>query len=185
MKTIVGLFDTNKDVEQAVGELANLGIMRSQMSIVARDAVLRERYVGLDDWGLTESVGAGAMGGTAIGGLIGWLAGLSTVTLPGIGPVITAGALATTLGSTALGAGLGAATGGLIGALTSAGIPEPDAHVYAESVKRGGILLSVTVTDERVSPVIEAFDRANAVDITARREELRRSGWDGFDSTTG
>jgi hypothetical protein len=31
--------------------------------------------------------------------------------------------------------------------------------------------------------MLEALNRANAVDIAARREELRRSGWERFDET--
>jgi hypothetical protein len=47
--------------------------------------------------------------------------------IPGIGPVVAAGWLASTL---AVGAA-GAATGGLIGALTGAGVSEDDANLYA------------------------------------------------------
>jgi uncharacterized membrane protein len=123
-------------------------------------------------------------GGTAVGGLVGLLAGLSAITVPGLGPIITAGTIATAFGTAAAGAGLGAATGGIIGALTSTGIPEPDAQVYAESVKRGGLLLTVDIEDEQTTPVLESLEQANAVDIAVRREELRHSGWEQFDDTS-
>lgn len=183
MKTIAGLFDTYQDAEQAVNELQSLGVTREQISVVARDTVLRERVVGDTDDMMAEGAGAGAVGGTAIGGLGGLLVGLSSITLPGLGPIITAGTIITALGTTAAGAGIGAATGGLLGALMSIGIPEEDAHVYAESVRRGGILLTVTVEEQRATPVLDALERANAVDIAARRDELRRSGWQHFDET--
>jgi uncharacterized membrane protein len=97
--------------------------------------------------------------------------------------VITAGSLATLLGSTAAGAGLGAATGGIIGALVSEGIPEEDAHVYAEGVRRGGILLKVTVDDQLAPEVMNAMERANVVDVAARRDEWQRGGWEYFDES--
>ena len=47
-------------------------------------------------------------------------------------------------GAALAGAGIGAAAGGLLGALTGMGIPEEEAHVYAEGVRRGGTLVTVT-----------------------------------------
>ncbi|MGF6178734.1 hypothetical protein ABIE33_007054 [Ensifer sp. 4252] len=57
---------------------------------------------------------------------------------PGVGPVVAAGWLA----ATAAGAIAGSAVGGIIGALTDSGVPEEDAHVYAEGVRRGETLVT-------------------------------------------
>ena len=65
--------------------------------------------------------------------------------IPGIGPVVAAGWLA----STAAMAAAGGATGGLIGALTQSGIGEDDAHAYAEGVRRGGTLVTARVDESR------------------------------------
>jgi uncharacterized membrane protein len=183
MKMIAGLFDTFEDTERAVNEMQNLGISRERIGVLARDAVLRDRIVGDSD-PEAESAGAGAVGGTALGGLGGLLVGLSSITIPGLGPVITAGTIITALGTTAAGAGIGAATGGILGALAGAGISEADAQVYAESVRRGSLLLTVEVDDSMSPLVMEVLDRANAVDISARREELHRSGWQRFDDAS-
>lgn len=184
MKTIAGLFDTYQEAEKAVNELDSLGIAREHISVIARDPVMRERVIGAEDQAAAEGAGAGALGGTAIGGLGGLLVGLSAITVPGLGPIITTGTIITALGSTAAGAGIGAAAGGIIGALTGAGIPEEEAQVYAESVRRGGILLTVEVAEDRSSAVLDALNKANAVDIAARREEFRQGGWQHFDETT-
>jgi uncharacterized membrane protein len=98
--------------------------------------------------------------------------------------VITAGTLITAIGTTLAGAGIGAAAGGLIGALTGAGIPEEDAQVYAESVRRGGILVTAEIDDGMSTAALEALERANAVDVAARREEFRRGGWERFDESS-
>lgn len=66
-----------------------------------------------------------------LGGGAGLLAGLSSLAIPGVGPVVAAGWLITTL----TGAGVGAAAGGLLGSLTGAGVEEAGAKGYAE---RGG-----------------------------------------------
>src|SRR5690606_40905917 len=48
------------------------------------------------------------------------------------------------------GAAVGAVAGGLVGALIDLGVPEADAHRYAEGVRAGGTLLAVTTDDSRV-----------------------------------
>jgi uncharacterized membrane protein len=184
MKTIAGLFDNYQDAEHAVNRLEKAGIAREHIGVLARDAVLNERVLGHEEESAAKGAGIGAVGGTAVGGLAGLLSGLSAITIPGLGPVLTAGAVITALGSTAAGAGIGAATGGIIGALTGAGIPEEDAHVYAESVRQGGILLTVKVNDDMATPVRDIMDQSHAVDINERRNELLESGWLSFDETT-
>ena len=71
------------------------------------------------------------------------LAGLGLLAIPGLGPVVAAGWLA----STALGAAVGGAAGGLIGALTAAGVSKEDADIYAEGIRRGGTLVTARVPD--------------------------------------
>lgn len=58
--------------------------------------------------------------------MLGWLAGLGMLTVPGIGPLVAAGPIVAALA----GIGAGGATGGLIGALVGSGIPEVEAKRY-------------------------------------------------------
>jgi uncharacterized membrane protein len=99
--------------------------------------------------------------------------GLGALAVPGIGPIIAAGPLAATLA----GATLGAATGGLIGAFTDLGISEEEAHVYVESVRRGGTVLTVKISDEMEDKVSEILRRHQAVDIKERVAQWRQDGW--------
>jgi len=130
---------------------------------------------------VAESAGAGAFGGTAVGGIAGLLVGIGALTIPGIGPVLAAGPLAAAIGSTLAGAGIGAAAGGLIGALVGLGIPEEDAHFYAEGVKRGGVLVTVRTSDDRAHEALRILRDANATDVNARRDEWTKAGWNRFD----
>ena len=77
------------------------------------------------------------------GGIIGLLTGLGLMAIPGVGPVVAAGWLA----STAAGVAAGGAAGGIIGALTQTGASEEDASAYAEGIRRGGTLVSARVPD--------------------------------------
>src|SRR5438552_1175 len=154
MKTVVGLFEYYQDAERAVNDLTAYGFGRNEISVAARDTALRERVVGDKGAVVAESAGAGAVGGAAVGGLTGLLVGIGALAIPGIGPVIAAGTLATALATTAAGAGIGAAAGGLIGALVGLGIPEEDAQFYAEGVKRGGVLVTVQTSDDRANDAL-------------------------------
>ena len=186
MKTVVGLFENYTDADRAVSELHARGFQRNEISIAARDSAIRDRVVGETgrERAVGESAGAGAVGGAVVGGLGGLLVGIGALAIPGIGPIITAGTLATALGTTVAGAGIGAAAGGLIGALVGMGIPEEDANFYAEGIKRGGVLVTVQASDDRATEALNIMRRARAVDVDTQRQTWSESGWSGrFDAT--
>jgi hypothetical protein len=81
------------------------------------------------------------------------------------------------------GAAVGAAGGGIVGALRSAGVPEDEANIYAEAVRRGGSLVSVNTTGARADDVSRILDRNGAVDIDERARGYRETGWSTFDQT--
>ncbi|MBC8102044.1 MAG: YsnF/AvaK domain-containing protein [Cytophagales bacterium] len=100
--------------------------------------------------------------------------------IPGVGPVLAVGPLAATLS----GAGLGAMGGGVIGALSGLGIPKEDAGYYAEGVRRGGTLVSVSVNDDsRADAAMAIFNRHNPVDIDERGSYYSGSGYAGYTET--
>ena len=182
---VMGMFDSARDAQAAARDLRDAGFSGSDISFVGNNA--RGDY-DTGDTGETSGshaatgAGTGATGGAVLGGLAGLLVGLGALVLPGIGPVVAAGTLATTLGTAAAGAGIGAATGGLLGGLVGAGVPEEDAHVYSEGVRRGGSLLSVQVDDEReANRAADIMSRHNVVDIDRRGQEYRQAGWSRFD----
>jgi hypothetical protein len=129
---------------------------------------------GADDRAEGAATGAGI--GATVGGIAGLLAGLGIIAIPGIGPVVAAGWLA----STAVFAAAGGVAGGILGALTEAGVSEEDAQVYAEGVRRGGTLLTVRVPEGDQERVESILDRS-AVNIREREMAYRKSGWSTFD----
>src|SRR6476646_1951231 len=143
--TISRLYETHNDAQRAVGRQEAAGVPHSEISLVANNSdgwfntdkkVDRDRD-GADD--RAEGAGKGAGIGAGVGGTAGLLAGLGLLAIPGLGPVVAAGWLA----STAVGAAAGAATGGIVGALVDAGENREHAHIYSEAVRRGGTLVSV------------------------------------------
>lgn len=124
---------------------------------------------------------AGATMGAALGGGAGLLAAMGLLTIPGLGPVVAAGWLATTVVGAAVGAGAGATAGGILGTLIRNGVSEADAHFYAEGVRRGGTLVTVRCDEAKISGVAEIMRRHRPVDRTERRQAYREGGWTAFD----
>jgi hypothetical protein len=173
-KTVSGLYDTYEAAHSAVTDLEAAGIPVSDISIVANNS---------DNWHRDESSGAGigAGVGAAVGGIGGLLTGLGMMAIPGVGPVVAAGWLISTAVGAAGGAAVGAAAGGIVNSLTDAGVPENAAHVYAEGIRRGGALVTARVEENRVGDANAILQRHKFVDINARGEAYRKSGWSRFD----
>src|SRR5215203_3305267 len=137
--TVVGLFRDSARAERAVRDLKDAGFTDSEIGILMQDRAEARKFA--EDTGTKagEGAAAGAATGGILGGIVGLLAGVGALVIPGIGPIIAGGALASTLA----GAGIGAAAGGLIGALIGMGVPEEDARYYETGLKEGGILVTV------------------------------------------
>jgi hypothetical protein len=183
--TVMGLFRSYDQAQQAVADLVNMGVRAEDISVVASDAKGEyTRTIG-DEHTPAEAAATGAASGGVLGGVLGALVGIGALALPGIGPVLAVGPLAAALGSAGAGAAIGAATGvisgGLLGALVEAGVPDEHAHVYAEGVRRGGTLVSVAADGAMSDSVADHLRRHGAVDIDERGTAWRQSGWDRFD----
>lgn len=71
-------------------------------------------------------------------------------------------------------------SGGPIPALVAVGLPENEAHVFAEGVRRGGAIVCVKAGDEmEAEQAALVLNRHGAVDIEACDAGWRRSGWKG------
>ena len=135
-QTVVGLFPTRAQAEGAVSDLKDAGFTKDQVGVAMTN--LEEQRMLADDTGaeVAEGAATGAVSGGVVGGLIGLLGSLL---VPGVGPLVVGGVLASTL----TGAGIGAATGGIIGALVGVGVPEADAAHFDQGLRTGSTLVTV------------------------------------------
>jgi hypothetical protein len=98
---------------------------------------------------------------------LGWLVGVGTIAIPGVGPFLAAGPIMAALA----GAGVGGAAGGLAGALIGAGIPEYEAKRYEGRIRKGGILLSVHCDNsEWASKAKNILENTGADDVSSTSE---------------
>jgi hypothetical protein len=179
-QTLTGLFDQYDDARRAVQDLEAAGVPHRDVSIVANNARGAHKTEAAAEAG--EDAGKSAGIGAAVGGVGGLLAGLGLLAIPGLGPVVAAGWLVSTAVGAIGGAAIGGAAGGLVGALTHAGVPEEDAHMYAEGVRRGGSLVTAKVEEDLVPTARRILSDDRSVDLTARRAAYRSEGWNGFDA---
>ncbi|PVM88585.1 hypothetical protein [Caulobacter endophyticus] len=199
-RTITRLFDTHAQALDAVEDLQRAGVDDDRISLVSNNA--DNWHAG--DWrtgrsfsngplgdanrdgenDVAEGAGKGATTGGLIGGGAGLLAGLGMLAIPGLGPVVAAGWLASTAVGAAVGAVAGGATGGLLGALKEAGHDDAEANVYAEGVRRGGTLVSVRADEDRAGEIERILNGRRGVDAVSRGALYRQSGWSRFDEST-
>jgi hypothetical protein len=184
-QTLTRLFDTYADAERAVTELERLGVPHSDISIVGHKHDTAHDGRTYDDAGdhAADDASKGASAGGVLGAAGGLLAGLGLLAIPGLGPVVAAGWLASTAVGAVVGAVAGGAVGGIVGALTHAGVSEEDANVYAEGVRRGGTLVSVKTGDSHLEAARTVMDNYNPVNIATRGAAYRASGWSRYDDT--
>jgi len=182
--TISRLYENYADAQRAITGLEAAGVPHSDLSIVANNS---DNWYGADrqvedrdgtDDRTEEGAATGAGIGAGLGGAAGLLAGIGVLAIPGLGPVVAAGWLA----STTLGVMAGAATGTIVGALTEAGVSDEEAPLYAEGVRRGGTLVSARVPEEERTRFESILDQS-AVNIRERSAVWQRSGWKTFDAS--
>lgn len=158
-RSIAGLFEDQAQAARAIEDLQAAGIPADRIGLVTQD---RQEAQELDKQYGTHSAEA-AIGGGLIGGAAGaLLAGTGALVIPGIGPFISGGILATAL--------VGGAAGWLVGGLAGLGIPREEAVYYEDRVQQGATLLTID-PQGRDAEVRQILTRNGAEDPRDRRSD--------------
>jgi uncharacterized membrane protein len=159
-----------KTVDQAeviVEKLRMSGFSNNDISVLFPDKKGTHDFAHEHNTKAPEGATAGGVTGMGVGAVLGWVAGIGAIAIPGVGLFIAAGPIVAALS----GAAIGGAAGGILGALVGMGIPEFEAKQYENKIRSGNILISVHTeeSDERKT-VKEIFARAGADDIASGSE---------------
>ncbi|QBB71647.1 hypothetical protein ELE36_15480 [Pseudolysobacter antarcticus] len=164
------VYCTTKTIGQAesiVDELKLAGFTNNDISALLPDKRGTKDFAHEHNTKAPEGATAGGVAGLGVGAALGWLAGIGSLAIPGVGPFIAAGPIMAALG----GAAVGTAAGGVIGALVGMGIPEFEAKRYDEKIKTGNILISVHTEDSKQLDIAkDIFKRNHADDISTGSE---------------
>jgi len=160
--TVIGVFDTREQGHQAVEELYRCGFAHGDVTMVMHhhdkgtvevtdmDAAKAAQVTG------ESKAGEGAAIGAVAGGLGGGALALALGLIPGVGQVLSLGALAVAMFG--VGAAIGATGGGIVGALIGLDFPEEEARFYERELKAGRVLVGVNAHD-RVEEAHAILDR--------------------------
>jgi hypothetical protein len=137
--TLVAIFDDRLEAENAVRDLEVAGFNDDSIGYAIRGKEAVAGGMITDSSGTKD--GKGAIAGAVTGGLAGGAlaATVTALLVPGVGPIVAAGALAMFLGY----AGAGAAVGGILGALVGLGVSEDEARYYENLFKEGKAIVAV------------------------------------------
>lgn len=152
-KSMVALYDSHDQAEQAVSKLQKEGFDMKQLSIVGKDYHTEENVVGyynlgdrMMQWGST---------GAFWGGIWGLFLGSAFFFIPGVGPLLIAGPFVSAL----VGALEGAVAMGTLSAfgaaLVSLGVPENSVVEYETEIKAGKFMLLAHGTHSEVEKAKE------------------------------
>lgn len=180
MLTIYANFDSFDNAARAGGAMLDNGVSEDNFSFLAGPSHQARFQIENDDldrlerkikYGVTTTTGADALRGAADGGgvglVVGALAALVSVFVPGVGIVVGGGALATALMS-ALATGVGgAAAGSMAGYMKDLGVKQEAAQQFEHAVSGDGCVLAVRLPkagllEIKVLGILEKY-RAGAI----------------------
>jgi hypothetical protein len=186
-KTIVALFNHFADAKAAVGSVIQAGAAADRMAMLANDssgdhpglsinpAYAREQF-DEDSSKQSRFITLGEVG-IGLGGLIGFLAYISPVRIPGIDALAANGAWVPTV----VLAVIGGIVGVVIGLTTGHDLSGKDADLYTEGLKNGGTLITVVVDEGIAGKISDAFKAHGPVKLEERPGNWSAEGWVSLD----
>jgi len=164
---VFGIYKSRTQVENAVDQLRADGFRSTDISVLFPLNEGTKEFAHEKGTKAPEGAATGAGAGLVVGGTLGWLVGIGSLAIPGLGPFIAAGPIMAALA----GAGVGGAAGGILGGLVGMGIPEYEAKRYEGMIKSGGILLSVHSDDSKwTNKAKKILEATGADDISSTSE---------------
>lgn len=162
---VSAVFDSDDEARDAVAELRSAGVEDASLSLITQK---RGTTTTSDaDGEIVDEEHTNILRGILGGGALGAGLGVAALAIPGVGPLVAAGAIAATAlpGAIAIGAGVGAAVGTMNEALKDHGVGDDDVSYYGDHMKNGGVLVTVNpqgADASRVRDILYACGGHNA-----------------------
>ena len=151
MKTATGIFNSRSTAEYALQRLQQSGFSGNEISFLTPET--SDAEINAIPTAEGEQPGMGSALGGVVGGAVGLSGGMqiaaaiSSVLVPGVGPVLAIGFAGAALAGVA-GAVGGAAAGGALEDALTAGLPKDELHFYVDELKKGRSVIICRTDDE-------------------------------------
>lgn len=170
---VSAVFDDRMEADRAVSELQHAGVPHEAISFVARDDKGKAHETHADGHEDAGEKTGGVLSKAALGSGVGAALGVAALAIPGVGPLVAAGAVAqAAIGGAALtGTAIGAAAGGLSSLLSKHGVSDDDSRYYSDRIDEGGVFVSVDPDRAGIAPDVasEILHRAGGHSSTRSR----------------
>jgi uncharacterized membrane protein len=158
--SVVAVFPSLDDAQRAVAQLEHLGWRPNQVSLVARGA--ESHLDSTQPMRQGDRMEKSAVVGASAGAALGLLAGSALFIVPGIGPVVFAGALASGI--------TGGLVGGIVGAMSGWGIKEDHLKDYEQDVRDGKSVIIMTGSPRELADAKSLMQDFRAEKVTMHAE---------------
>lgn len=180
LHTVIGVFAGSDGAEEGLVTLQDANFPRDDISLVFShtDAAGEIPSQAASKQGSDATIPGASAGGVA-GGVIAGLVGAGLLAIPGAGPFLAAGWLASAAG----GVGVGAAAGGWLGTITRIGVPEDVAERYEKAMAQGEWLVMVLAeAGGREQKAMELLDEAGAESVDSYAYQVRPDQFPGSET---
>jgi uncharacterized membrane protein len=167
--SVVAIYHTHVEAEDAVKSLQNAGIDMRTLSIVAKDYHTDDQVVGYYNMGDRMKRWGGI--GAFWGGFWGLLFGSAFFAIPGVGPLLVAGPLVSWIVGALEGAVVVGGLGVVGASLVSIGIPKDSVLSYETAIKSDKFLLIVHGTSAEVVKAKEILEHTNTESLSVHHQE--------------
>lgn len=136
---VFGIYPSRLEVEEAVDRLRRAGFRGTDISALFQDNLGTKDFAHEKATKTPEGFSIGVIVGAIAGGVLGWLTGAGSLTIPRLAIFSAAGPIVAALA----GVGALAIVCGIIGALVGMSLPEYEAKRFEGRIRDGGVLVSV------------------------------------------
>ncbi len=172
VNSVVAVYGTHSQAEEAVKELQKSGFDMKKLSIVGKDYHTDEHVVGYYNTG--DRMKYWGKMGAFWGGIWGWLFGAAFFAIPGIGPILVAGPLVAWIVGALEGAVVVGGLSALGAGLYSIGIPKNSVVEYESALKSDKFLLLAHGTADEVAKARDILQTTLPVKIALHVAELEQ-----------
>jgi len=186
-KTIVALYDHYKDARAATAAIIQAGAAADRIAHLANDtngdhpsltinpAYAREQF-DEDSTKQSRFITLGEVG-IGLGGLLGFLALISPVEIPGIAALAAHGSWVPVVTLAVIGGVIGV----VIGLTTGHDLSGKDSALYTEGLKNGGTLVTAVVDQNIAGKITETLKSHSAARVEERPGNWSAEGWVSLD----